>query len=249
MTRPRIGISMDTGEPDEKRRTLELIADYPNAVLRAGGLPLLLPPTHDAAARQEMLSLVQALIIPGGADCDPKLYGQELRPTTHLMDRERQDFDLALLALAEQRRMPTLGICLGCQLMNVARGGTLFQSLIEQMPPNGIMHARPLKRFPPGSAAHTVTVRPGYHLANIYGTPEVAVNSRHSQGIDRIGRGLTATATAPDGLTEALEDPTFSFWVAVQWHPENMVDTPHARLFGALVEAARRRPGAETSAA
>ncbi len=241
MTRPRIGISMDTGRPDEKRKMLELAADYPNAVLHAGGLPVLLPPMHDVAARQEMLGLVQGLIIPGGADCDPKLYGQALGPTTHLMDADRQDFDLAMLALAEQRRLPTLGICLGCQLMNVARGGTLFQCLIEQMASNGITHARPIKRFHPASVAHEVTVRPGYHLANIYGTLEIAVNSRHSQGIDRIGRGLTATAAAPDGLVEALEDPTFPFWVAVQWHPENMVGTPHERLFRALVEAAGGR--------
>src|SRR3954470_16661955 len=98
--RPRIGITMDVGTPDEHRKTLELPADYAESVFRAGGMPVLLPFTHDAGIRQEMMDSLDGLLVPGGDDLDPKLYGQKLHPKAKLADKERQDFDLAMLALA-----------------------------------------------------------------------------------------------------------------------------------------------------
>ncbi len=236
--RPRIGITMDVGAPDESRKTLELPADYAGAIVRAGGLPVLFPWTHDAEIRRAMIESVDGLLIPGGADLDPKLYGQEKHPTTKLVDKERQDFDLAMLALAEQRELPTLGICMGCQTMNVQRRGSLHQHLPEAMAEGGaarIEHARPGDR----TNFHAVTIREGTHLAAALKLKELEANSRHHQGFAKIGHGLVATAYAPDGLPEALEDPTLPFWVAVQWHPENLAGSPHDGLFQALVEAAR----------
>jgi len=236
MGRPRIGISCDTGPADAERRTLELNDDYAQSVMRAGGLPVLLPHTHDAGLRVEMISAIDGLLIPGGRDLDPHLFAQEKHEKTRLLDQHRQANDLALLALAEARQMPTLGICLGCQMMNVFRRGTLHQHLPEALPDSTLLHSKP------GEFAnyHDVTLRPGTKLAAIMGQEALQTNSRHHQGIAKVGHGLVATAYAADGLVEAVEDPSLPFFVAVQWHPENLAGTVHEKLFAALVEAARK---------
>lgn len=250
--RPRIGISLDTGAPDENRRTYELNADYPNAVLKAGGMPVLLPHTHDAALRLEMIGSIDGLIIPGGADCDPHLYGQEVSPKTDCMDPLRNAFDLALLALAEARNMPTLGICLGYQLMNVQRKGTLHQSIVERFPESPVRHASVAagdKANPTRSSFHDLMLRPGTHLAAIFDNAAgVLSNSRHRQAIDKLGHGLVASAFATDGILEGIEDPSLTFWLGVQWHPENLIDTPHEKLFAALVKAAGARKAGAVNA-
>jgi putative glutamine amidotransferase len=231
--RPRIGITLEVGQPDEKRRVMELPADYAKSVIRAGGLPLLLPFTSDTALRQEMIELVDALIVPGGNDIDPALYGQERHEKTKLTAQERTEFDLAMLSLAEQRKMPTLGICLGCQIMNVHRKGTLHQHLPDVT--KDLEHRVNKDR----SNRHEVKIEGKTRLFEMLQLESLPANSRHHQAIDRVGRGLQVTAHAPDGVIEAVEDPTLPFWVAVQWHPENLFDSPHERLFQALVNAAR----------
>jgi len=235
--RPRIGILMDVGHPDEQRKMLELSTDYPGSVARAGGLPVLLPMTGDPILREEMLSLVDGLLVPGGADLDPTLYGQTLHEKTKLVDQERQAFDFAMLSLAEQRRMPTLGICLGSQSMNVHRRGTMHQHLPDVRDNGGaemLTHSRKGDR----TNFHTVQVRAGTALAGAVGAGSVEVNSRHHQGFAKLGHGFIETAIAPDGLVEAFEDPTLPFWMGVQWHPENLAGSPHEGLFRALVAAA-----------
>jgi putative glutamine amidotransferase len=225
---------MDVGAPDENRKVLELPADYAARVFDAGGMAVLLACTHDAGIREEMIGSIDGLLVPGGCDLDPRLYGQAKHAATRLTDKGRQDFDLAMLALAEARQLPTLGICLGCQEMNVQRRGTLHQHLPE-------LEGRTLEHRKAGdrSNMHDVEIRPGTHLAAALKLEKLAVNSRHHQGVDHVGHGLLPCAVAPDGLVEAVEDPSLPFWVAVQWHPENLEGTPHERLFAALVEAAR----------
>jgi len=235
--RPRIGITMDVdrgGADDDARKVLELPADYARQIFHAGGMAVLLPFTHDPALRQEMIAALDGLLVPGGGDLDPRLYGQTPHPATRRADKDRQDFDLALLALAEARALPTLGICLGCQAMNVQRRGTLHQHLPDRA-------AATLEHRKTGDRRnmHDLDIRPGTRLAAALQLAKLPVNSRHHQGIDRVGHGLVPCAVAPDGLVEAVEDPSLPFWLAVQWHPENLEGTPHERLFEALVEAAR----------
>jgi len=249
MNRPRIGISMDTGTPDENKKTYELNAHYPEAILRAGGLPLLLPHTDDAAVRLEYLGMIDALMIPGGDDCDPKMYHRAKDPKTQLMDPARQSFDLGMLDLAAERKLPTLGVCLGYQLMNVTRGGTLFQSIADQFPESTVNHAKVSGANATNSSFHGLTLRPDTLLSHLYRTQSVETNSRHRQAVDTLGKGLIASAFAPDGILEAFEDPAMPFWVGVQWHPENLSGTLHERLFAGLVEAARAHQSAPTSAA
>jgi putative glutamine amidotransferase len=134
--------------------------------------------------------------------------------------------------------MPVLGICLGCQVMNVARGGTLHQHLPDLPPPTdapALLHSRPGDR----TNAHPLAIQPDTLLASILpDTAPLDANSRHHQAIDQIPPGLRISARAPDGTIEAIEDPAYPFWLAVQWHPENLAGSPHERLFQALVLAA-----------
>jgi putative glutamine amidotransferase len=242
--RPCIGIPTEVTQSQPRpgeRKLIELPKDYADRVHAAGGLAVLLPCTPDAALRQEMIQSLDGLLIPGGNDIDPRLFGQEKHACTRLVDADQQDFELALLALAEARALPTLGICLGCQAMNVLRQGTLHQHLPDIKGRDGggggmLVHSKPGDRV----NAHDVEIRSGTRLAEILGVERLAVNSRHHQGIDRVGQGLVASARAPDGLVEGVEDESLPFWVGVQWHPENLGGTLHERLFAALVKAARK---------
>ncbi len=236
--RPVIGISMDHGPVQADPLHYDLSNLYPAAIEKAGGLPVLLPYTADAALRTEILAHLHGLLIPGGDDIDPSVYGQPLHATTIKMDAHRQAFDLAMLSMAEQRGMPVLGICLGCQLMNVQRGGTLHQSIAELTTTTAVAHKGSSDESERRDAWHRVKIAGGSGLGKIYRTDALDVNSRHRQAIGRIGYGLLASATSPDDLVEAVEDITLDFWIGVQWHAEGLSDEPHGRLFKAFVTAA-----------
>jgi putative glutamine amidotransferase len=163
---------------------------------------------------------------------DPSRYGADRRPETGGVDPERDQVELDLLAAVLERGRPVLGICRGCQLVNVALGGTLHQHVPEV---TGLEH---LRREPRDLISHTVVVEQGSLLHRITGRGEIEVNSIHHQAIDRLAPGLRPVGCAPDGTVEAVEDPGRSL-LAVQWHPESLVPAePHAALFGWLVEAA-----------
>jgi putative glutamine amidotransferase len=202
--------------------------DYVDAVERAGGRPLLVPPSADGV--EETLDALDAIVFSGGADVDPAAYGADAHPETDEPQARRDAGELALLTAALERDMPTLAICRGFQLLNVARGGDLVQHIPETL-------GHESHREIPGTfSEHPVSVREGSKLASIVGvTP--AVTSHHHQAIGRLGSGLVETARAEDGTIEGAEDPSRRFAVGVQWHPEAGQDVA---LFVKLVEEARR---------
>jgi putative glutamine amidotransferase len=217
--------------------------DYETAVRLAGGEPRRLEIGHDDPS--EVIREVDALLLPGGGDVEPSRYGETRHRTFDAAEAGRDEFETELAQRARQADMPLLAICRGLQLLNVARGGSLIQDIPDQVS-GALIHSR---REPPDVIAHQVQVAGGSRLAQLV-YPDApaasvhvcAVNSRHHQAIKALGEGLVVTATAPDGIIEAVEDPGMSFCVAVQWHPENFHRTGEFKaLFDGFIAAARRR--------
>jgi putative glutamine amidotransferase len=200
---------------------------YVDSIEKAGGRALVIPPAEEDI--EETLDALHGIVFSGGADVDPTHYGANAHPETDEPQKRRDAGELALLQAALERDMPTLAICRGFQLLNVARGGDLVQHL-----PEAVGHD--VHRQVPGEfAVHPVEVKEGSTLASIVGAAS-DVTSHHHQALGRIGDGLVETAWAADGTLEAVEDPSLRFAVGVQWHPEAGED---AALFEALVEQAR----------
>lgn len=201
--------------------------DYVDAVERAGGRPVLIPPSEQGVA--ETLETLDGIVFSGGADIDPSLYGAEPHPETDVPQTRRDAGELALLTAALERDMPTLAICRGFQLLNIARGGDLVQHLPEEVASDE--H----KQLPGVFTQHPVEMKDGTRLASMVGARS-DVTSHHHQGIGRLGDGLVEAAWAGDGTLEGVEDPSQRFVVGVQWHPEAGED---AALFTNFVEEAR----------
>ncbi len=250
--RPVIGITtgFDVAPNVEPRcERLTLLAPYFDAIYTAGGLPrpLAPPPEFDDALLDELLHGLDGLLFTGGPDVDPQSYGQARHLETHVLHPRRNAFELALFRRADTARLrpphatppPILAICLGFQVTHVARGGRLIQHIddVPRSPPTA-------HRAPHGGTFHPVQIENSSRLAAVVGTTELEVNSRHHQAVDPAypGHGLRPVAYAPDGLLEANEDCDGRFLLAVQWHPENLLDRPeHVALFRALVAAAAQR--------
>ena len=210
---------------------------YVESVERVGGRPLVVPPSVEAV--DETLDVLDGVIFSGGIDIDPSTYGADRHEQTDPAQAHRDAGELALLERALARDIPTLAICRGFQLLNVARGGDLIQHLPETVGHEG--HREVLGTF----SEHPVDVKEGTKLSQILGPRHDSVHSSHHQGVGRVGEGLVETAWAEDGSLEGLEDPERRFAVGVLWHPEMEEDK---RLFEALVDEARRYR-AERSAA
>ncbi len=216
--------------------------DYIRALRRAG-------------ARREEIVVVppgapvegdfDGVVLGGGVDVDPARYGRSLLPDAGVeVDSKRDETDFALFKRAWRSDLPILGICRGLQVVNVALGGTLVQDLpIER--PSEVVHRRSEKEKT--RRDHAVSVLPGTKLHAVTDAEEILVNSRHHQAIDRAAPELSVSATAPDGVIEAVEGPEGRWLLAVQWHPENLAgDGPSERLFIEFVRAARERAGEKT---
>jgi len=245
MTRPRIGLTCGYDKFDNHFRA-SVITNYFDAVTRAGGLPVIFPPLDPdilgdgyAAACDEFLASCQGLLVTGGGDLDPTLWAESAHPQTHTIHPRRQTADLALIRAAEQHRLPILGICLGCQEIAISRGGSLFQHVPEAFG-DAVSHSYMAENL---RSLHTVLIESDSLLACVVGPEPLEVNSSHHQAVRESGKGMRIVARSPDGIIEAIEDPTPGrFFLAVQWHPENLTDEPrHLALFEALCQAARRR--------
>lgn len=230
MPRPRIGLNCDLA--DERAR---LNLSYLHAVALAGGAPLLLAPT-ESASLDELLAVLDGVVLTGGRDYDPKTYGQEPHPATRLIDPRRERFDRDLAGRLLRSDLPTLGICGGMQLLNIAAGGDLHQHIPDALP-NALTHTRRSAR----DSYHKVAIEPHSLLRRLLGREELEVNSSHHQAVRRVGEGFRVVARSPDGVAEAIEWPGRSFLLGVQWHPERMAErAEHLALFKGLVEAAPR---------
>ena len=221
------------------RPAIVLARDYVEMGQRAGALVVLLPPDRTATEDPEqLLDLVDGLVLAGGADVSPEVYGAPRHPKTDPGNRERDEFETALARRALERDLPLLGICRGMQIMNVAAGGTLIQDLPEHH--GHEEHRRRLGTFE--ESDHPVRLAEGSLAARAAGELEHATKSHHHQGVDRIGAGFVVSGWAlMDDLPEAIEAPDRTFALGVQWHPEA---DERSRLIAALVEEAAARRAA-----
>lgn len=215
-------------------------ATYVRAVERAGGVPILLPPYENPESAAMIYARLDGLLLAGGGDVDPAIYGQERLPECQEPEAERDALELTLTRRALEDELPVFGICRGMQVLNVARGGTLIQDIATAQPE---AQRHPWTDHPRDHRAHEIAVEDSSRLAGIVGRSRLAVNSLHHQAIDRPGAGVRVLAYAPDGIAEAMEVEGQPFALAVQFHPEELAPTDEAsrRLFEAFVRACRER--------
>jgi putative glutamine amidotransferase len=221
-------------------QTAHLVAEtYVSAVQSTGAFAVLLP--VDARRPQRLLDKIDGLMVIGGADLDPAVYGQKPTAAIESTYRDRDEFELALTAGALERGMPFLGICRGMQLLNVALGGTLVQNLVSDDGTNS--HRRVIGTF--AGTEHDIDLHPGSLAARATGEEVHVARCHHHQAIDRLGEGLVVTGSARDGVPEAIELDDEERWVlGVQWHPEA---GDKLQLFGAFARAARQWAAASVS--
>lgn len=232
--KPIVGINCDY-EDDTKPHSF-VYRDYVDAILMAGGIPFLLPLIKDKEDVECLLDRIDGLLLTGGDDVPPARYGEERREKTHCVHADKDLFDNLLLRLALEKKKPILALCYGAQLINVAYGGSLIQDVPSEAK-TAISH-KPAKGE---KCRHSVSIERNTLLHKIIGADEIDTNSAHHQAVKKLGEGLKATARTSDGIVEAFECEELPFLVAVQWHPERLtIDTHHAALFKALVDASSR---------
>lgn len=232
--KPVIGITLDSEEPGGYSALpwYALRRNYGEAVVAAGGVPVLLP--HEPELAPAYLDLIDGLILTGGAfDVDPALFGAASRHASVTLKPGRTAFELAMVRGALDRDLPILGICGGQQLLNVALGGTLIQHIPDEIE-GCLPHEQSNPRDQPG---HEVEVVAGTRLAGIIGQARIAVNSSHHQAVKDVAPDCVVDAVAPDGVIEGIEASGRRFCIGVQWHPEYHISPADAALLRAFVEA------------
>ena len=227
---PILGVTLGRDSSPRPPARYRLNAAYLEAITGAGAQPVLLPPLGDGS---RLLGTIDGLVLTGGADVDPALYGEDMHPLTEA-ERGRDDFELPLVRAALEQGLPVLAICRGHQVVNVALGGTLLQHVDREEHRGDSRDGRREIRHP------RVRLDPHSHLAELLGTTEIATNSLHHQAVNTLAPGLRATGWSEDGLIEALENADGSL-LSLQCHPEELVTTePWARrLFAAFVDRLR----------
>ena len=239
--RPLIGLTTYPPNPGDR---YELPRPYVDAVRRAGGEPVLVPPGLEDPAG--LLERLDGVVLAGGGDIDPARYGAAPHETVYAVHPDRDESELALAALVVDRSTPTLAICRGAQVLNVALGGTLHVHLPDVVDGTVIHRKAPeLDHGMPGPTPHEVEVEAGTLLAEVMGATTVTPMSWHHQAVDRTGDGLRVVGRAADGTVEALEHESHPWLAVVQWHPELTAagDPTQQGLFDALVDRAASASG------
>jgi len=240
MTQPLIGMTANYVPTNDGFLGTNSVGEaYVQAVLQAGGMPVILPPGINPRDLPGLLSHLDGLLFTGGADIDPQRFGGTSHPRVYGIDKRRDEMEICLVQIAAESGKPFIGICRGIQVINVALGGSLFTDISDQMP-GALKHDR-YPGTPPDALAHPIAVAPDSQLAQILGCESFPVNSLHHQGIDRTPLGLLPVAFSPDHLVEAVELSGHPFGIGVQWHPEWLqTHAPQRQLFTAFVQAAER---------
>jgi putative glutamine amidotransferase len=220
------------------------IEDYRQSILHTGGEVRIIDPSMPVA---NALAGIDGLMLTGGGDVEPARYGEAPHQRLEEVDPARDEFEIALIAAARERDVPIFAICRGVQVLNVAAGGTLVQDIPSQVP-GAVKHSLVVPPHPPYELAHEVWVEKDSLLAKMLGERLVGsdtcdVNSRHHQAVKAVAAGYRVSATAPDGVIEAIEDPRARFCLGVQWHPENFWRTGEFRSLyeGFLEEAGKTK--------
>jgi putative glutamine amidotransferase len=245
--KPIIGIVVDLVNNSKKYHYSSfpwyaLRQNYSDSVIKAGGVPLMIPYQHDTI--EEILSIIDGLIIPGGdEDINPKIYGQEYDGISS--NDQRDDFELVITKKALVKHIPFLGICRGMQLLNVASGGDLIQHIPDYIKIKNkdlaiITHEQPC---PKHTLSHLISITPNTILANIAGGDSnynYMVNSSHHQAVGKLGNDLVISAIAPDGIIEAIESTNYPFVMGIEWHPEYLnSNNLDLNIFKALIQASQ----------
>ena len=213
-----------------------------DAIQMAGGVPYLIPSTDDPALIEEIVSRLDAVLVTGGPDVDPAYYGAERHEFLGEVNDARDIFEFLLIKKALEHKLPVFGICRGLQIINVAMGGTLYQDIPSDFPESELEHRQKDDSRTP---AHIINILPNSLTAELFGTTELGVNSRHHQCIKDVAPGLRVTAWSPDGVPESLEGyPDYPIY-ALQSHPEIFVakngDQVAKRFFDFLIEKASKK--------
>ncbi|MEK6221166.1 MAG: gamma-glutamyl-gamma-aminobutyrate hydrolase family protein [Chloroflexota bacterium] len=238
MRSPLIGIT--TKNYTDKEEVIDMAVtptSYSNAVIQAGGMPVLIPINFPLEKLAELLAYLDGVLFTGGGDIEAEKFNGIAHKKNYGIDLQRDAIELQLAKEVTNRGTPFMGICRGLQLMNVAFGGSLYTHVGDHVE-NALEH-----RYYPGYAwdhiAHAVQVKEGSQFADIVGESLLQVNSLHHQGVKEIAASFQAVAHAPDGLIEAIEMPNYPFGIAVQWHPEHLLhDKCMLSIFDTFVQAA-----------
>lgn len=232
---PVIGISVNIDA-----QTSRLHEAYIRSVLDAGGIPVLIPATDDIEALREIVERVDGILLSGGSDIDGRYFGESTLEELTDVNHERDSYDFLLLKIASDKQLPIFGICRGMQVINVAFGGGMWQDIPSQYPEQPLEHSILADKEKP---VHGVRIEKGSVLSEIFGQYKIEVNSRHHQAVKEIAQGFKVTATATDGIVEAIEAFPLRRILGVQWHPENMAsegnDKGMKRFFRRLIDEAK----------
>ena len=229
---PIIGITL--GVDNEKKNSL--LGAYVSAIEGIGGAPLLIPYIEDENRLDEVLALCDGVLFTGGVDINPSCYGEQKRDTCGEISPYRDEIELKIFDKAIKRDMPILAICRGCQLVNVALGGTLYQDI----PSEYDTHIRHVQIEDKRSYSHEVIINEGTPLFALLRETRIRANSFHHQAIKELAPSLSVMATADDGIIEAVYSTSASYLRAYQWHPERLCDENNKKIFEDFINKARR---------